>query len=159
MTMVIAIAISCYVTISSGFFCRMNKWALSHHLVYFYSVSVPAFAFWNILGHDLLVPKTATSLFLFFFSHLKHLVLIPKCGYLHTCWTGFALSRKVRWPLFLPGARPSPAPSVQSRGLMPGGRSTTDFWQSTDYISHPWLGRNLVGPSLLFSVVLLWVPP
>lgn len=47
-----------------------------------------ACAFWNIVGHELLVPQFVTSLFLFFFSHLKHLDLIPKCGYLHTAGQG-----------------------------------------------------------------------
>lgn len=80
-------------TIASGVFCRRNRLALFHHLVYFYPVSVSTFAFWNILGHDLLVPEITMSLFLFF-SHFKHLDLLPKCGYLHTAGQGLPSLRR-----------------------------------------------------------------
>lgn len=83
---------SCYNDYSFWGFLIMNRLALFHHLV-FYPVSVSTFAFWNILGHDLLVPEIAMSLLLFS-SHFKHLDLLPKCGYLHTAGQGLPSLRR-----------------------------------------------------------------
>lgn len=147
MTMTVAtIAIT---VISFGTFCRTNKQAWLHHLVYLYSLSVSLLSgIWFACIYDCHVP-------FIILPTPKHLDSFPNA------LTFILLHRvlpasKGRWPLFLPWVRPSPTSSIQSRGLVPGGRSTSDFWQNIYSISHPWLGMNLAGPSLLFSDFMLW---